>query len=169
MNVDDIDTCCQFPTFRRQYCVCQDFGPLGAFAKLLDTEYFGDASSDSSDSEPSNPPSNPPWPSHASSSEGDSDGTGPSGSGSGLLSHASQTTTDSDVSSLTSVDSGLPSGVEQDSASASDTEIVWAKNACGVWGLANIFANGKLYFTCDVPANCHRDRSPCQTCCPACP
>ena len=38
---------------------------------------------------------------------------------------------------------------------ASDTEIVWAKSARGVWGLANIFANGKLYFTLDVPeANC---------------
>ena len=38
---------------------------------------------------------------------------------------------------------------------ASDTEIVWAKSARGVWGLANIFANGKLYFTHDVPeANC---------------
>ena len=34
--------------------------------------------------------------------------------------------------------------------SASDTEIVWAKNTCGVWGLANVFAGGKLYFTCNV-------------------
>ena len=50
---------------------------------------------------------------------------------------------------LTSVDSSLPSNVEEDSAS--DTEIVWAKSACGVWGLANVFANGKLYFTRDVP------------------
>ena len=39
--------------------------------------------------------------------------------------------------------------------SASDTEIVWAKIARGVWGLANVFASGKLYFTRDVPeANC---------------
>ena len=108
---------------------------------------------DSLDSEPSNPPSNPPSPSRASSSERDSDGTGTSGSG--QASHASQTATDSDVSSLTSVDSGLPSGVEKDSDSASDNEIVWAKGARGVWGLANVFANGKLYFTRDVPeANC---------------
>ena len=35
--------------------------------------------------------------------------------------------------------------------SASDFEIVWAKNARGVWGLTNVFANGKLYFTHDVP------------------
>ena len=34
-------------------------------------------------------------------------------------------------------------------------KIVWAKSARGVWGLANVFANGKLYFTCDVPeTNC---------------
>ena len=59
------------------------------------------------------------------------------------------------MSSLTSVDSGLPSGVEEDCDSALDTEIVWAKSARGVWGLANVFANGKLYFTHDVPeANC---------------
>ena len=33
--------------------------------------------------------------------------------------------------------------------------IVLAKSARGVWGLANFFANGKLYFTRDVPeANC---------------
>ena len=39
--------------------------------------------------------------------------------------------------------------------SASDTEIVWAKRACGVCGLANVFVNGKLYFMCDVPeSNC---------------
>ena len=55
----------------------------------------------------------------------------------------------SDVSSLTSVDSGLPSNVEEDSGS--DTEIVWAKSAHGVWGLANVFANGKLYFARDIP------------------
>ena len=36
-----------------------------------------------------------------------------------------------------------------------DTEIVWAKRARGVWGLANVFANEQLYFMCDVPeANC---------------
>ena len=52
------------------------------------------------------------------------------------------------MSSLTSVNSGLPSNVEEDNAS--DTEIVWAKSARGVWGLANVFANGKLYFTCDA-------------------
>ena len=35
------------------------------------------------------------------------------------------------------------------------TEIVWAKATGGVWGLANVFANGKLYVTRDVPeANC---------------
>ena len=68
---------------------------------------------------------------------------------------ASQDGTDSHVSSLTSVESGLPSGVEEDSDSASDTEIVSAKSVCGVWGLANVFANGKLYFTRSVPeANC---------------
>ena len=39
--------------------------------------------------------------------------------------------------------------------SASDTEVVWAKSARGLWGRANVFANGKLYFTCNVPeANC---------------
>ena len=43
-----------------------------------------------------------------------------------------QDDTDSDVSLLTSVDSGLPRGFEEDSDSASDTEIVWAKSACGV-------------------------------------
>ena len=69
------------------------------------------------------------------------------GSGLGSLSDASQDATDSDVSSLTSVGSGLPSCVQEDSASASDTEIVWAKSACGVWGLANAFANRKWYFT----------------------
>ena len=59
------------------------------------------------------------------------------------------------MSSLTCVDSGLPSGVEEDSDSASDTEIVWAKSACSAWGLANVFANGKLYFSRDVPeVNC---------------
>ena len=32
---------------------------------------------------------------------------------------------------------------------------MWAKSARGVWGLANVFAKGKLYFTRDVPeANC---------------
>ena len=77
------------------------------------------------------------------------------------MSDGSQDETDSDVSSLTSVDSGLPSGVEEDSGSASDIEIVsaksvcGAKSACGVWGLANIFANEKLYFMRDVPEpNC---------------
>eukprot|EP00670_Eutreptiella_braarudii_P029639 CAMPEP_0174378052 /NCGR_PEP_ID=MMETSP0811_2-20130205/121812_1 /TAXON_ID=73025 ORGANISM="Eutreptiella gymnastica-like, Strain CCMP1594" /NCGR_SAMPLE_ID=MMETSP0811_2 /ASSEMBLY_ACC=CAM_ASM_000667 /LENGTH=244 /DNA_ID=CAMNT_0015530177 /DNA_START=713 /DNA_END=1447 /DNA_ORIENTATION=- len=34
---------------------------------------------------------------------------------------------------------------------ASDTEMVWAKSARCVWGLAHGFANGKLYFTHDVP------------------
>ena len=122
--------------------------PAGlAFANLLDTEYFGEASSDSSDSEASNPPSNPPSPSQAGSSEGDSDGTSTSGSGSGLSSHASQTAIDSDVSSLTSADSGVPSGVKEDSGSASDTEIVWAKSAHGVWGLTNVLSNGKLCYT----------------------
>ena len=52
---------------------------------------------------------------------------------------------------MTSVDSGLPSGVEQDTGIASHTEIVWAKSARGVWGLASVFANGKLYVTCDLP------------------
>jgi len=32
-----------------------------------------------------------------------------------------------------------------------DTEIVWAKSGRGVWGLANVFADGQLYFTRDVP------------------
>ena len=32
--------------------------------------------------------------------------------------------------------------------SASDTEIVWAKSARGVWGLGNVFASGKLYTRC---------------------
>ena len=49
----------------------------------------------------------------------------------------------------TSVDSGLPSNVE--GASASGTEIVWAKSARGVWGLPNVSANRKLYFTRDIP------------------
>ena len=32
---------------------------------------------------------------------------------------------------------------------------MWVKSACGVWCLANVFANGKLYLTCSVPeANC---------------
>ena len=48
----------------------------------------------------------------------------------------------------------LPSGVE-DSDSASYSEVVWAKSARGVLGLANVFANGKLYFTGNVlEANC---------------
>ena len=39
--------------------------------------------------------------------------------------------------------------------SASDTAIVCAKGARGVWGEANVFANRKLYSTHDVPeANC---------------
>ena len=42
-----------------------------------------------------------------------------------------------------------PSGVEEDGDSASDTEIVWAKSARGVVGLANVFANEKLDFTHD--------------------
>ena len=65
------------------------------------------------------------------------------------MSRASQSDKEFDVSSLTSIDSGLPSSVEEDSGSY--TEMVWAKSACGVWGLVNFFANGKLYFTCDVP------------------
>ena len=49
----------------------------------------------------------------------------------------------------------------------SDSEIVWAKSAHGVWGLANVFASGKLYFTCDVPeANCLPQGLCSQTCCP---
>ena len=35
--------------------------------------------------------------------------------------------------------------------SASDTGIVWAKGVRGVWGWTNVFANGKLYFTHNVP------------------
>ena len=32
---------------------------------------------------------------------------------------------------------------------------MWAKSARGVWGLGNVFANRKLYFTRDIPeANC---------------
>ena len=73
------------------------------------------------------------------------------GSGAGSSSDASQDATKSDFSLLTSVESGLPSGVEDDSDDASDTEIVWARSARGVWGLANVFANGKLYFMRDVP------------------
>ena len=39
--------------------------------------------------------------------------------------------------------------------SVSDAEILWAKNVRGVWGLANVFANGKLYFARTFPeANC---------------
>ena len=122
----------------------------------------------------SNPPSNPPLSSWAGSSESDSDCVGTARSGPGLTSHASQTVPDSDVSSLTSVDSDLPSGVEEYSDSASDTEIVWAKGAHGVWGLANVFASGKLYFTRNVPeANCMPQGlgagAPCRTCCQACP
>ena len=77
-------------------------------------------------------------------------------SGSGSSSDASQDATDSGVSSLTSVQSGIPSGVEEDSQSAADTQIVWAKSAReGLWGLPNVFANGKLYFTRYVSqANC---------------
>jgi hypothetical protein len=56
---------------------------------------------------------------------------------------------------LTFVESGLRSGVEKVSNSALDTEIVWAKSARGVWGLANVLANGKLYLMRNVPgANC---------------
>ena len=60
--------------------------------------------------------------------------------------------------SLISVESGLPSGVAEDNDSASNTEIVWAKSAGGVWGLANVFANEKLYFTRDFlrQTACHR-------------
>ena len=35
--------------------------------------------------------------------------------------------------------------------SASDTEILWAKSVRGVWGLANVFATGNLYFARYVP------------------
>ena len=39
--------------------------------------------------------------------------------------------------------------------SASDSEIVWTKSVRGVWRLANVFANVKLYFVHNVPeANC---------------
>ena len=54
-------------------------------------------------------------------------------------------------------DNALPSGVEDDLDTASDTKMVWAKSTLGVWGLANIFANEKLYFTRDVP---HADGLP---------
>ena len=47
--------------------------------------------------------------------------------------HDELVATDSDVSSLTSVDGGLPSGVEEDSGSASDTGIVWAKGTHDAW------------------------------------
>ena len=40
----------------------------------------------------------------------------------------------------------LPNGVEKDSDKASHNKIAWAKGARGVWGLANVFANGKLHF-----------------------
>ena len=81
------------------------------------------------------------------------DGTATSGSQgiSGSGSDASEDDTDSDVSSLTSVDSGIPSGVEEGCENASDTENVYAKSDPGVWGLANVFANEKLYCTRDVP------------------
>ena len=80
----------------------------------------------------------PYWP--EGSSEGDSDGTdvAGSGSGSGSSCDASQDATDSNVPSLT------PDCVGKE-----------AKSVCGVWGLANVLANGKLYFTRNVPqANC---------------
>ena len=56
---------------------------------------------------------------------------------------------------MTSVESGLPSGVEEDSDSASDTEIVCKECARCMGTGKNVFANGKLYFARDVPeANC---------------
>ena len=78
------------------------------------------------------------------------DGTATSGS-QGISGDASEDDTDSDVSSLTSVDSGSPSGVEEGCDNASDTENVYAKSDPGVWRLANVFANEKLYCTRDVP------------------
>ena len=80
--------------------------------------------------------------------------------------HASQTATDSDVSSQTSVDSGLPSGGEEDSDSASDTEIVWAKTTRGVGGLTNVLPNPLHQGNRISPAMflrqtaCHRGCSP---------
>ena len=53
------------------------------------------------------------------------------------------------------MESGLLSGVKEDPYSVSYSEIVWAKSVHGVWGLSNVFANGKLYFMRDVPeAHC---------------
>ena len=76
------------------------------------------------------------------------------GSGSGPLSDASQAATNSDVSSLTSAESGLRSVVEGDSDSASDTKTVCPKSARGVWGLANVFADGNVFHTHVPEANC---------------
>ena len=46
-------------------------------------------------------------------------------------------------------------GFGQEMGRVSNAEIVWAKSARGVWGLANVLATGKVYFTHDVPqANC---------------
>ena len=68
---------------------------------------------------------------------------------------SSQDATDSNILLLTSIESGLPGGVEKDDDSASDTEVVWAKSVRGVWGLANLFANGKWYVMRNVPdASC---------------
>ena len=68
-----------------------------------------------------------------------SDGTGSSGSGSGLASRASQTATDSGVSLLTSVDSGLPSGVAEDSDSVRPTLRLFGQRVLVVYGVWQMF------------------------------
>ena len=45
-----------------------------------------------------------------------------------------------------SVDSCLPSGVEEDSDSASDAAVVWARSVRGVWGLAKRFCQWEIAF-----------------------
>ena len=49
-------------------------------------------------------------------------------------------------------DGDLPEAdtTDEDSDLNSDTEIVWAKSARGVWGMGHSFG-GKLYFTRDIP------------------
>ena len=55
----------------------------------------------------------------------------------------------SDVFSLTSTEELLVPTTDDDSDLNSDTEIVWANSARGVWGMGHSFGD-KLYFTRDI-------------------
>ena len=80
--------------------------------------------------------------------------------------HAAQNDSESD----SCMDSGTDSGLDSDSDSDSDqcVDVIWAKAARGVWGLAHLF-NNKLFFIRDMRCspqarsqNPHAGRSPTQ-------